>query len=57
MSRIKWEKLRHAGKPREQADKKKPAKAKGGWSHIAREPVKTYTDAQIAEWAKSLGNY
>ncbi len=55
MSRIKWEKLRHAGKPMEQAEKTKPEKAKGGWSHIAREPVKTYSAVERADYLKGLG--
>lgn len=54
MSRRDFSKLRHAGKP---LDKKgpKPIEVKGGWSHVKRQPVKTYTEEEKAELAKRLG--
>lgn len=53
--RMKWEGLRHAGKPTEQAEVKKPEKAKGGQSNIKRQPVRTLTDAEKAEWLRGYG--
>lgn len=54
MSKRNFSKLRHAGKA---LDKKggKPIEVKGGWSHIKREPVKTFTDEEKAAWLRSLG--
>ena len=53
--RMEWEKLRRANKQREQAQVAKPEKTTGAQTHIKRDPVKNYTDAQILDWAKALG--
>lgn len=55
MAGLNWNKLRHAGKPREQAFEAKPDKDKGAQTNIKRLPVKHYTNAEIAQWAKALG--
>lgn len=47
MSRFNYSKLRHAGKPIE-APKPKPIT--GCWTHIAREPVRTFTAEEKARW-------
>lgn len=49
MAKMDWQRNKHAGRAREAASKPLPAK-KGGWSHIKREPVRTFTVAEIAAW-------
>lgn len=49
MAKMDWQRNKHAGRAREAAFAPPPAK-KGCWSHIKREPVRTFTAAEIAAW-------
>ena len=54
MSKRDFSRLRHAGKPTDKPPVK-PTEAKGGWSHISREPVRIYTQEEKDEVARRLG--
>lgn len=49
MAKMDWQRNKHAGRAREAAFAPPPAK-QGCWSHIKREPVRTFTAAEIAAW-------
>jgi hypothetical protein len=49
MAKMDWRRNKHSGRAREAAFAPPPAK-KGCWSHIKREPVRTFTAAEIADW-------
>ena len=49
MAKMDWRRNKHAGRDREPAVTPPPGK-KGCWSHIKREPVRTFTVAEIAAW-------
>jgi hypothetical protein len=53
MANLNWQRNKHLGRGREPAFAPPPAK-KGCWSHIKREPVLTYTAAEIAAWQNAL---
>jgi len=49
MANLNWQRNKHLGRGREPAAATPPGK-KGGWTHIKREPVRTFTPAEIAAW-------
>lgn len=49
MAKMDWRRNKHTGRDREPAVTPPPGK-KGGWSHIKREPVRTFSAAEIADW-------
>lgn len=49
MAKIDWRRNRHRGRDQEPAVTP-PLRKKGCWSHIKREPVRTYTMAEITAW-------
>lgn len=53
MAKMDWQRNTHMGRPREAAFTPPPAK-KGCGSHIKREPVRTFTAAEIASWQNAL---
>lgn len=53
MAKMDWQRNKHVGRAREAAFAPPPAN-KGCWSHIPREPVRTFTAAEIAVWQNAL---
>ena len=53
MAKMDWQRNRHAGRAREAAFAPPPAKI-GCWSHIPREPVRTFTAAEVAAYQNGL---
>lgn len=49
MAKLDWQRNKHAGPAQEPAFAPPPARP-GCWSHIKREPVRSYTPAEIAAW-------
>lgn len=47
MSKMRWDRA-HKPRDTEPAFKPKKEKPKGGWTHLPRQPVKTYTPEEIA---------
>lgn len=48
MTQLNWNKTRHHGNHMEPANQPKKKPAKGGWTHVKRQPVKSYTAEEIA---------
>lgn len=52
MSKINHTKQRHRGKATLLAQEPKTEKAKAGWSHVKREPVRTFTAEERAAYMR-----
>lgn len=52
-SKINYDKLKHIGNIKTPAIDKPKEKAKGGWTHIKRKPVKQFSKSEIDEWIKT----
>ncbi|UZW57550.1 hypothetical protein NUH86_18380 [Sphingobium sp. JS3065] len=48
MAKINWAKTNPIGKKMELAALPKKQKPKGGWTHVKRQPVRVYTQEEIA---------
>lgn len=48
MAKINWAKANHTGKKMELAVSPKKQNPKGGWTHVKRQPVRVYTQEEIA---------
>jgi hypothetical protein len=56
MTRLRWDLIRFIGRPTEPASPKKK-RSKGPWTHVKREPVKTYSAAERAKFGEqATGN-
>jgi len=47
---MNWDGQRFRGRPTEAA-KPKEKRNRGAWTHVRREPVRTFNEAEKAEWA------
>lgn len=53
MAKMDWQRNKHVGRAREAAFAPPSAK-KGCWSHIPREPVRTFTADEVAAYQNAL---
>lgn len=51
MARFDWRRHKHARRDQEPATPP-PSSKKGCWSHIKREPCRTYSKEEIAAWER-----
>jgi hypothetical protein len=51
MANFNWNRPIHNKKPKEPAFKKLP-ELKGSWTHIKRQPIRSFSKEEIAEWER-----